>query len=41
MPLSSDLTLDLTKFDPGAVSPEPAKLNDNALAVGEHTLKWF
>jgi acetyl esterase/lipase len=41
MPLGSDLTLNVTKFDPDCLSPETAKLNDNLIAVSEHAPKWF
>lgn len=41
MPLTSDLTLNVGKFDPAATSEQTSKLNEGLIAIMESGPKWF
>lgn len=41
MPLISDISIEATKFHPGAISEETAKLIEHLVYVGNEEPKWW
>jgi hypothetical protein len=41
MALQSDITIDVAKFEPGAISEQTAKLNQHIINIFEPVPKWY